>query len=90
MIIYTQQVLVKVEGDDVYKTLALAIKRVFPLSYLHHYLKILCPSFWREENLLSRLAFSFKKCQGSSFCRQNPGPRFSCIESPVLDISRQK
>lgn len=60
MIICTHQVLVKVKGDCEYRTLALAVKRMSQLPYVHDYFKILCSSFWREENL-PKLEFSLKK-----------------------------
>lgn len=52
------------QSDGLYKTLEFAVKRMSQLPYLHHYLKILCSSFWREENLLPRLAFSLKRGMG--------------------------
>lgn len=99
MIICTHRVLVRVKGDCEYRTLALAVKRMSQLPYVHDYFKILCSSFWREENL-PKLEFSFKKkgevaggkkcsfCR--QFCRQNPGPHFRFVESSVPLVSRKK
>lgn len=60
MILYTHQVLKRVKGDNVRKTLAFAAKRICLIDHIciTNYLKILCLSFGRES---SQAGIFFKK-----------------------------
>lgn len=43
-----------------------------------------------EQNLLPRPAFSFARKEEKNLYRQNSGPYFRCVESPVPDVSGRK
>lgn len=81
---YTHEDVVRVKGDDVYKTLTFALKRIYLVAVFASVLEDFVFKFWERIFFPDMHFFLFKKERKSSFCRQNQGHMLDMLSPQFL------